>query len=89
MRVSQIFLILSPYSLDKSSILTPQLFTDSAKINLGFKFSGVTWTVSDTDLNMGFATDDNKYCYGGVAYMVGVDLWILGDIFRKLQTPLH
>lgn len=54
----------------------------NATVNLGFKFSGVTWVVSDIDFNLGYASDDLQYCYGGLGYFQGADLWILGDVFR-------
>lgn len=54
----------------------------NATVNLGFKFSGITWLVSDTDFNLGYATEDLKYCYGGLGYFGGAPIWILGDVFR-------
>ncbi|KAJ3557272.1 hypothetical protein NM688_g1559 [Phlebia brevispora] len=52
---------------------------------LGFNWGGKTWTVSETNFNLGTEALGSKYCAGPLAGMdIGSEsMWILGDSFAK------
>lgn len=52
-------------------------------INATFTFGGVSYPVSDIDLNLGYA--DHLNCIGGVAWFDDIS-YIIGDVFCKSRS---
>lgn len=55
----------------------------SANPQMAVTFGGVSYPIALADFNLGYASSDGVFCYGGLAYFSGMDLWIFGDVFRK------